>query len=548
MFTYLKVQNFALIDDVEVDFKTGFTAFVGETGAGKSLLVDAIDLLSGTRSSASFVKAGTDAAIIQGSFFLDPSHTVFTLLQEQDIVVEDNEEILVQRQILADGRTTCKIQGTKVPATFLKTMMHELVDIHGQHENSTLLNNKNHLSLLDNYAVDEQIKTAYQQAFKDLLALHHERKKLKALYDEIGAIPTYEQQIAELVRADVKSEEISEIGERLQALRTFNRNFDAMVEITQLFDSTRLIENLYQMQRLYASFGTGDVKLVEQNERLNNAYYELQDIEAEIKQQVDGYLEQKAEQEKLEQRINTIFSLQKKYGDDLLVAQQALEQKVQTLQNIEYEYLQLEKKFNEQSAIVQQAAQMLHDARQVAGQQLATEIMQQLQALYMDKVEFTVHFTKKDIGNTGFDQVEFYIKTNVGSDFQPLNKIASGGELSRIMLAIKIVFAKNQALSTIIFDEIDTGVSGAVAEAIARKMRVFSQTQQVFAITHLPQVLAASHHQLLIEKFVADNQTHIKMRYLTTAEHEIEVAKMLSGAAVSEVGVQHAQNLIQSFN
>jgi len=543
MFTYLKVKNFALIDDVEIDFKQGFTAFVGETGAGKSLLVDAINLLSGARSSASFVKKDCEYAFIQGSFYIQPDHKIFNQIAEYEIFIEAGEELIAQRQIMADGRTSCKIQGVKVPATFLKQVMHTLVDIHGQHENNTLLDNKNHLKLLDSFGQDTLPFAAYQKAYTSYQVALHEQEKLALLYNEVETIPLYEKQIAELQSADVKVEEVQTIDERLQELKTFNRNFDTILEINQYFSQTSLVENLYQIKMKYEMITDDEQEL----QRMNNAYYDLQDIQNELAHQADSFIEQKQEQEKLEARIAEIFTLQKKYGDNLTKALEDLQEKVNLLQNIEFEYLQSQKKVDTLYEQLVQIANELRKMRKQIADILEKEIMQQLSDLYMNQVEFKVVFQEKAMAKDGFDQVEFYIKTNIGTEFQPLMKIASGGELSRIMLAIKIVFTKNQDLSTIIFDEIDTGVSGSVAEAIAKKLQIFSLSQQVFAITHLPQVLAASNHQLLIEKMVIDDTTHIKMRYLTQEEHQLEVAKMLSGTVVSDISKQHAQNLIQSF-
>jgi DNA repair protein RecN (Recombination protein N) len=543
MFTYLKVKNFALMDDVEIEFKRGFTAFVGETGAGKSLLVDAINLLSGARSAVSFVKQGTNWALIQGSFFLHAEHQIFSRLAAHDIVIGQDEELIVERKIMHDGRTTCKIQGVKVPTSFLKTIMYELIDIHGQHETSTLLDTKTHLALLDTFGSYDVLLAEYQTHYRQGIALQEEKQQLKGLYEQIELIPEYEKQIDELVQADVSPDELAEIDERLTSLRTFNKQFSTMQEITTRFDEGKLIDQLYEIKGLYEKNGLDRAA----HARVASAYYDLQDIRDEVAGQVAAASEQKQEQEKLEARIAEIFTLQKKYGDDLQQARTTLAGKIDKLQNIEFEYMQIGKRLAEQKERILGLGKRLHAARKETATALEQAIMQQLADLQMAVVEFNVRFKTQEATATGFDAVEFYVKTNVGTEFQPLARIASGGELSRIMLAIKIVFAHNQTLSTIIFDEIDTGVSGGVAEAIAKKLRLFSANQQVFAITHLPQVLAASNHQLLLEKDIVDETTHIHVRYLSSVEHELEVAKMLSGTAITDVGKQHAANLRTSF-
>jgi len=531
------------MDDVEIEFKQGFTAFVGETGAGKSLLVDAINLLSGARATASFVKQGATWALIQGSFFLPLGHMIFQTLAQHDIVIDEAEEILVERKMMADGRTVCKVQGVKVPAHFLKTMMHMLIDIHGQHETSTLLNPKHHLLLLDAFGTYEQLLTDYTNAYQLGVAIQEEKKQLKSLYEEIEQIPEYEAQVTELLTAGVSTDEIATIDERLLELRTFNKHFATMHQITERFEQSKLLEQLYEIKGLHEKFAQESGA----HERIASAYYDLQDIRDDLAAQVGAAADQKKEQEKLEARIAEIFTLQKKYGDDLQAAVTTLQNKISKLQDIEFEYVQINKRLAEQKEIILGLGKRLHDARKVTATELARNIMQQLIDLQMERVEFDVRFTTQEARQDGFDAVEFYVKTNVGSSFQPLARTASGGELSRIMLAIKIVLAKNQTLSTIIFDEIDTGVSGVVAEAIAKKMRLFSASQQVFAITHLPQVLAASNHQLLLEKHVIDETTHINVRYLDAEAHQIEVAKMLSGTAITDVGKQHAADLTASF-
>jgi len=543
MFTFLKVQNFALIEDIEIEFKTGFTAFVGETGAGKSLLVDAINILSGARSSSSYVKKGTEFADIQGGFYLPKQHRVYKLLGENDIEVLENEDILIQRRIMHDGRTICKIQGKTVPAQTLKTLMYLLVDIHGQHENSYLLAPKNHLALLDIFGDTNETKQAYFTTYKTYKELFDRKLQLADVQEEIKMLTTYEEQLAELQALQITNDKIVEIKQQFQEMKQLGKDYDILQEFASCFGRGTIVEAIYAMQKS-AERLNDKPELVQ---RIASIYYELQDIESDVNQQIGQFLEQKQQQFELENRMETIFSAQKKYGDDIDAAIEIIEEKILAIQNIEYDLIQIDRQLVQQEAAVHKIAQKLNGERIEAADKLSQDIQNQLESLYMGDVKFMVDFTTIPFSSTGIDQIEFYIKTNVGSDFQPLAKIASGGELSRIMLAIKVIFAQNQALSTIIFDEIDTGVSGKVAFAIAKKMQVFSNKQQVFAITHLPQVLAASKQQLLIEKFVANNQTLVQVKYLSSEEHIVEVAKMLSGTSVATASVENAKQLIESL-
>lgn len=543
MFTYLKVKDFALIEDIEIEFKAGFTAFVGETGAGKSLLVDAINILSGARSSTSFLKKGSDFAYIEGGFFLEENHAILLFLKKHDIEIEHGEDMLVSRKITKDGRTTCKIQGNTVPVQLLKQVMNKLVDIHGQQENSYLLEQKNHLFLLDIFANNRELLGKYKYEYTKLQKMLTEKQQLAKLQDEITQLPVFEKQLSEIIQSNIQPGEIEEITEQFQALKDFSKNFDVLQETQQILKKYQVSLQLYQATKNLEKLSAKD----ETTKRLFSIYYELQDIEDELTSDIDSLVNQKSQQEEIEQRISHIFSMQKKYGDDLEVAKENLEAKIQKLQNIEYELIQLEKMIVAQRDVVQTLAINLHEKRVEAGNVLSASIMQQLTDLYMEKVLFKLAFKELPLSENGTDSVEFMIQSNVGSDFQPMIKIASGGELSRIMLAIKVIFTKEQTLSTIIFDEIDTGVSGKVAQAIAKKMQVFGKEQQVFAITHLPQVLAASTQQLLIEKYVENNMTHVKVSYLSPEEHEIEVAKMLSGTEVHQTGIEHARELIHLF-
>lgn len=543
MLTFLKVTNFALIEDVEIEFKTGFTAFVGETGAGKSLLVDAINMLSGARSSASFVKKGTDYAEIQGAFFLPEDHVVYKILEQYGVEVEPGEDILVSRRITKEGRTTCRIQGIVVSAQVLKQMMNKLVDIHGQHENNYLLEDKNHIALLDIFAGNSQELSAYRtshETYQKLIAYQSELERLK---DEVQSLPLFEKQLDELIEAKIEEGEIDTLKQQFQDNKEITENFHSLQQAQALLTETEITSHLYTLQQLMQQ--TANPNLLAMKERISSVYYDLEDMERTIHAEVDSFEMMIQAQSELEARMDQIFTLQRKYGEDLISAKTEIEAKINHLQNIEYDVLQNEKRVAEQHAEVLNLGKKLTETRKIAAEQLSIRIMQELQDLYLEHVEFTVRIEPTAITARGVDSVTFYIKTNIGQESQPLSAVASGGELSRIMLAIKVVFAQQQTLSTIIFDEIDTGVSGKVAQAIAKKMQVFSTEQQVFAITHLPQVLSASMQQLNIWKYVADDETHVNVKYLTPDEHVEEVAKMLSGTEIHQSGLEHATELIK---
>lgn len=541
MLTSLKVKNFALIDDVELDFKDGFTAFVGETGAGKSLLVDAIHLLSGARASFEWVKKDADFAYIEGNFFLPPQHTVFRILQQFDIELETGEDLIISRKITKEGRSICRIQGVTCSLQQTRQIMTKLVDIHGQQANSYLLDEKNHLFLLDIFAQNKTLLQEYQKNYNDFLELQKTAQKLLAAEEDLDSLSKYEKDLAMLIEANVQKNELDDLYDELKTLKNEAMAFDILYEAKQHFLEDQVIEKVYTLLKLLEK----TVTTTSFFERMQTCYYEMKDVEEEVDAQLENLRMQKQQQLKLEERISQIFTLQKKFGDNLEEAKLKLEEKIDYIQNISFEKSQFIKKEEKLLATLENAAIALHKSREIAAEKLKIALKHELNDLYMEQVEFQVEIDESQYQKNGKDKVKFLVKTNVGDSFHPLIKIASGGELSRIMLAIKVVFAKLQTLSVIIFDEIDTGVSGKVAEAIARKMQVFGKTQQVFAITHLPQVLSASMQQLYIEKYIENHQTYIQMKYLHASEHEYEVAKMLSGVNVSTEGVHQAKRLIE---
>ena len=308
MFTYLKVKNFALIEDVEIEFKTGFTAFVGETGAGKSLLVDAINILSGARSSVSYVKNGTDFAEIQGAFYLPASHVIFKILQQADIEVEASEDIVVSRRITKEGRTICRIQGNVVPAQLLKQMMSKLVDIHGQHENNYLLEDKNHLFLIDVFAKNNKETSNYQQCYQMYFELQKKQKAFDTLKEELTNLSDYKKQLETLQNANVEADELELLQKQFAELKDFSANFDMLQQVQVVLNNDAIMSELYGSMKILEAATTPD--LVVLSERMHSAYYELEDIRMAIADEVDTLANQKEMQGMIEARISEIFTLQ----------------------------------------------------------------------------------------------------------------------------------------------------------------------------------------------------------------------------------------------
>ena len=557
MLVELHIHDFAIIEDISLDFQKGMTVLTGETGAGKSIIIDALGLLAGGRGSADFVRHGTKKCVLEGHFTM-PKVEGFKDVLEEESIDYDHNLIVIQREIYQNGRNVCRVNGSLVTIAHLKKIGAFLIDIHGQNEHQELMHSENHIELLDyfDYGTIQELKTDYEMTYQDY---RETRKKFlewqdreQELAQKIDILRFQTDEIAEANLVVGEEEELEEEERRLANFQTITQALTISYQVIQENEPGAL-ELLGRAMDEMRSIEDLDDDLKEISEITTNTFYQLQELASEIYHVLD---EQEYDENRLNEiagRLNTIQQLKRKYGNSIEEILSFYAISIDELEEIEQRELskdELAGKIEELEDNLLIKGKRLSDARRKAAQKLESGIHEQLQELYMNKVDFLVHFEKElddlkvaDANAIGLDQVEFYISTNPGEPRKPLTKIASGGELSRMMLAMKTIFTKAQGMTSIIFDEIDTGVSGRVAQAIAEKIYSISLHSQVLCITHLPQVAATADNHLYVKKELSDSRTSTSARLLLEEERIEEIARMLSGSEITNPALDAAREL-----
>ena len=538
MLEHLYIQNFILIDQLELDFPVGFSAITGETGAGKSIFLDALSLLQGQKASSSMVSK--DKAIIEGSFSLEGNSPVFSFLKENGFDVEDS--FTVTREILSSGKSTARVNRRIVPLSFLHTLLENQLDIHGQKDSAYLLQKMNHIYLLDKYGhfhcQKEEIKEAYEN-YKKVL---EEKENFLNTQLKEEELDFYQFQLHELEEAHLKKGEEEELKDLEKQAKEAKKSAQDYLSLFAYYDA-EVSDSLYQTIKM-----TDRLKGVEENlTKIHEAYENLVDGIESIRDQLNPDFLNEDEINQVEERLFLIQRLKRKYGprlEDVIHYQQDLSKKLAHYGEQEF-YL---KKINEKIAIsfeiYSKKAQELSKKRQLAAKSLEKEVLQQLKDLELPAAQFKVLFRSIEGNLSGIDDVEFFVSMNKGEKLAPLTKVASGGELSRFMLALKVIFTKLQGIQTIVFDEIDTGVSGHVATAIGEKMALLAKDCQVFSVTHLAQVASLANHQFLVSKSVDHTHTQTKVHLLSQEERASELAYLFSGNR-SEKAIEAAKELLE---
>ena len=554
MLQELSIQNFAIIPKLNISFQPGMTVLTGETGAGKTIIIDAVGLLTGGRGSQDFIREGADKAVLQGLIDVEPGQPITQLLDELGIPLEDNQ-LLIHRELHKSGRNVIRVNGSLVNATTLKEIGQHLVDIHGQNEHQELMQVERHLSLLDEYGkktigpVLEKYRAAYD-TYRSLESAFHKRQADEQAWAQRLDMLSFQSK--ELADASLVEGEEEMLEAEYQELTNFQDVLAALSKAHEALDgdwdnngletiSTAMsaMEDIEELSPKYATL----------TEAVRGAYYELQEAASEILSVRDGLEFDEERLREVDDRLNLIRSLERKYGatiTDVLAHQAKVDAELAEMGGGEQSAAELAEQVEVAEQKARTLAEKLHELRLKAAKQLATKIHEQLSDLYMEKAVFSAHITEmKELNATGLDAVEFYIQTNPGEGAKPLVKIASGGELSRMMLAMKTIFSREQGITSIIFDEVDTGVSGRVAQAIAEKIAVIGRYSQVLTITHLPQVAAVADNHYFIEKQVVGDRTETSIHTLSEDERVNEVARMLSGDELTDAAKENARDLIQ---
>lgn len=554
MLSEISIHNFAIIEHLEVTFDEGLTVLTGETGAGKSIIIDAVQLLAGARGSQEFIRHGAKKAELEGMFTIeDQDHPVFEKLSEFGIDCEDGS-IILRRDLNANGKTTCRVNGKLVTIASLREIGSQLIDIHGQHDNQELMHEKRHIHLLDQFA-----GSTLAEAHQNYTDIYNQYTKLKRRLETANEneqqvaqrIDLYSFQIKEIDSAELVIGEEEELEEEKLKLQHFNRIFERLnTAYESISGDNHALDWVGSAMSDLEDAASIDKDLESYSEIISTSFYSLQDTAHELKSIIDRMEFDPSRLPIVEDRLALLVSLKRKYGatiEDILIYREKIAEDLDQLLNRDERLGQEQEKLAQLEKDLEIEANELSIIRQDSAVLLENAIMQQLKELHMEKSTFKVSINRKLQSNydrNGFDEVVFLISTNFGEPLKPLVKVASGGELSRIMLALKTIFSKHQGVTSIIFDEVDTGVSGRVAQAIADKIAMIASHSQVLCISHLPQVAAMADHHLLIKKAVKENRTTTAVEEITELERTKELSRMLSGAEITSLTLQHADELL----
>lgn len=551
MLLEISIKNFAIIEEISLNFETGMTVLTGETGAGKSIIIDAMNMMLGARATTDVIRHGAPKAEIEGLFSIENNRVLRELFDEQGLELGD--EIIIRREILQNGRSVSRINGQLVNLSVLRAVGQHLVDIHGQHDQEELMRPQLHISMLDEFGSDAffKIKDQYQETFDQYRKLRKQVLEAQKNQQEHKArIEMLEYQMAEIEAANLQAGEDVSLNQERDKLLNHKNIADTLTNAYTMLDNEDFssLGNVRSAMNDLESIEEFDPEYKEISNSLSETYYVLEDLTKQLEGILDNLDFDGNRLMQVENRLDLLHTITRKYGgqvDDVLAYFEKISEEYNLLtgNSLSSDEMELHLK-NLEKDLVGLASQ-LADARHDLAQSLEAEIKQELQDLYMEKAQFQVRFTKGKFSREGNETVEFYISTNPGEEFKPLVKVASGGELSRLMLAIKSAFSRKEGKTSIVFDEVDTGVSGRVAQAIAQKIYKIGNHGQVLAISHLPQVIAIADYQFFIEKISDETSTVSTVRLLTTDERVEEVAKMLAGDNVTEAAVTQARELLK---
>ena len=552
MLLEISIKNFAIIESISLNFEQGMTVLTGETGAGKSIIIDAMNMMLGARATTEVIRHGAPKAEIEGLFSIESNRALEEIFDEQGLELSD--EIIIRREILQNGRSISRVNGQMVNLSVLRTIGQQLVDIHGQHDQEELMRPHRHIQMLDEFgdASFFELKEAYQTSFDNYRRMRKQVLDIKKNQQEHKArIEMLEFQMAEIEAANLKAGEDIALNQERDKLLNHKHIADTLTNAYSMLDNEEFssLANVRSAMNDMESLEEFDSEYREISNSLSESYYVLEDITKRLESIIDDLDFDGNRLMQVESRLDLIHTITRKYGgsvDDVLeyFAKITDEYNLLTGNNLSSEDMEIELKKLEKNLV--DLAGQVAQARHKIAKDLEAEIKQELQDLYMEKAQFQVRFSQGKFSREGNESVEFYISTNPGEDFKPLVKVASGGELSRLMLAIKSAFSRKEGKTSIVFDEVDTGVSGRVAQAIAQKIHKIGQHGQVLAISHLPQVIAIADYQFFIEKISNEHSTVSTVRLLTVEERIEEVAKMLAGENVTEAALNQARELLQS--
>ncbi len=553
MLKSLNIENIAVIEKAEIEFSSGFNALTGETGAGKSILVDSISAVLGERTSKELVRNGADSAYVS-AVFEDIQDDVKEKLEEYDIPIDEEDSLIISRKISSLGKSSCKINGKNVTVSMLRELGMLLVNIHGQHDSQALLNPDYHFKFLDMTGKNDDILESYKNSFKELVSIRKHLKSLTADADtKDRELEILEYQIKEIEGSEIKIGEIEELQNRKKAILNSQQITEAVGRVLTYLNGDDeamgidgLISSAQNDIKSLSDFDSDFMRINELLYSMNDVAEQLKDVSLSKLSSVD-YNEN--ELELLEGRLDLLLNLCSKYGGSEEAVLNYLENakaKKNMFDNSEEELEKLNLEYDKHFSTTLKLAENLSSYRKSLAVKLENDVKEQLVFLDMPKIQFKVNFEKGNLSSNGFDKIEFLISTNPGEPPKPLSKIASGGELSRIMLAIKNIIAKNDSISTLIFDEIDTGVSGRASRKIGLKLKEVSNHTQVICVTHSAQIASLADSHMLISKSFENDKTYTKVSKLDFEERKMELARIMGGLEITENLLQSAEELLNN--
>ena len=551
MLIQLNIKQFGIIESATIELKNGLTVLSGETGAGKSMILAAISQLSGQRTSTSYIRYGEEKASVEGVFDFPKNKEVINIFKDLDLDLED-EVIIIRRDIYSSGKSVCRINGTIVNLSTLKKVAVYLLDMHEQHDNQILLVEKNHLNLIDSFNKEEikKVRTEYKEKYKEYKVVTEKIENLKQQESDIlQKVDFLKFQYQELTQMKLKKDEDISLEKDIDYLENFEKVNTLAYSITDGIDGEYgILSKLAEIKSNLGELSRYNSNFEEKYEEITNLYYILDDLKYEVSSYTDDIEYDEEKLDRLIFRMDKIKNLEKKYSrslNDLIIFREEIKEELEELENYEENY---DKYIAEQKNILAELKSLgdkLTTIRKKTAQKLESLIQEELKFLYMDKSTIKVDFKDKEYASDGKDDVRILISANLGEPLKSLSKVASGGELSRVMLALKIIFSRSIEATSIIFDEIDTGVSGRVSQRMAEKMYQLGVGSQVLCISHLPQTTALADTNLLISKEVIDKRTLTSIKELDEQQKIEEVARMISGDKMTRLSEEHAIEMLK---
>lgn len=555
MLQELTIDDLAIIPHLSLDFDDHMTVLTGETGAGKSIIIDAVSLLAGRRGSQELIRKGSDKLEVQGQFTL-PNRPAY--LQELDDlgINHDDGVLIISRTIHRSGRNTIRVNGTLINTTVLKKIGSALVDIQGQNDSQRLLQPDQHLEMLDQFAgadllnLREKYQSLYQRYSQVKATLEKKQANEQQWAQRLDMLRYQVKEIADAQLKPDEEEQLTTQRDRLEHFQQINQTLQDVITVLNGDEGAPVLDQLASLMDATSQISQFDDQYDDLAKSITDSYYNLQDAANQAGHELDNLAYDDGLLQQINDRLTLIGDLEHKYGDsltDVLNYYNQIKKELAKMEGAADSNDDLEQQLQDLTKQLSELAGQLHTMRVKAASQLERKVHTQLSDLYMDKAVFEVKFKAKDqltFTPTGQDNVEFYIQTNPGERLGPLVRIVSGGELSRVMLALKTIFARVEGVTSIIFDEVDTGVSGRVAQAIADKIKLIAANSQVLCITHLPQVAAVAQHHFLISKHLQKQRTVTEVKHLNNQERVDELARMLAGEKITKLTREHAQELL----